>query len=372
MKLRKLILPIIAMITVFSACSSPREPIKLGFVGGLTGSGSNLGIDGMYGALLAVEVINAQGGVMDRDIELIIKNDLSTPEQAFIVDQELIEAGCNLIIGHMISSVAVTVIPFINENNALMVSPTMAKDDLSMLDDHFIRVIPSNVTQANLLSETIRQLDIENLGIIYSNNNTLFAETFISAINDNTLESKTEVTTSIGFDVNEDFDYDQLVLDLKAMKIDDLLIIASGDEVAEFAQVFSLLSYQPRVFLPAWAMTNDLIIKGGKTVDGYYGVNYIQLESQVPDYLQFETEYREKFGMDPTFSATMAFESVMLVASAMMSAQSIDPMAIKKEITENNAYQGVFGDLSIDMYGDAERNINLFKIIEGKFVLVQP
>jgi len=372
MNFRKIIIPIVAVTILFSSCTSVKPPIQLGFVGGLTGSGSNLGVDGMYGALLAVEVINAQGGVMGRNIELIIKNDQNSPEQALIVDQELLDSGCNLIIGHMISSVAVSAVPYINENNALLVSPTIAKDDLSMIDDHFIRVIPSNITQANLLSVTISQLDIENLGILYSTNNTLFANTFINAIDNRASDSKTKIGASVSFDVDEDLDYEQLVTGLKALDINDLLIIASGDEVAEFAQFFNLLSYYPQVFLPAWAMTNDLIIKGGKTVDGFYGVNYIQLDSLSPDYLQFEAIYKEEHGSYPSFSAIMAYESVMLVVHAMKSVQSEDPMEIKAEITENNSYHGVFGDLIIDQYGDANRQIDLFRISDGQFEMVQP
>ena len=372
MKLKQSLYPLIVSLILFSACTPSKQTIKLGFAGGLSGSGANLGIDGMYGALLAVDDVNSQGGINGLEFELIIKNDQNNPEQALKVDKELIAAGCNIIIGHMISSVALDTVPFINENKALMISPTIAKDELSMLDDHFIRLIPSNVTQANLLSETIIQLGIANLGILYSNNNMLFADTFIQAINDSVINSKTKIVANIGFDLNEELNYGQLVTDLREQAVDGLLIIASGDIVATFAQYSSLLSYNPKVFLPAWAMTNDLIIKGGKAVEDYYGVNYIQLDSINPDFLSFKTKFLERFGTEPTFSAIMAYESVMLVAYAIKSSRSNDPMVIKESITKKNSYYGVFGDLIIDEYGDAIRSINLFQIRNAKFEIVQP
>lgn len=372
MKLEKVLYPLIVSLILFSACSSGKQTIKLGFAGGLSGSGSNLGIDGMYGALLAVDKINEQGGINGKLLELVIKNDHNDPSKAPIVDKELVNEGCGIIIGHFISSVALDTVPFVNEGNVLMVSPTIAKDELSNLDDHFIRLIPSNVTQANLLSETIIELGVSNLGILYSNNNMLFADTFIHAINSSVINSKTKVVANIGFDLNADINYNQLVSDLQELDVDGLLIIASGDVVATFAQYFSLLSFKPKVFLPAWAMTNDLIIRGGKTVENYYGVNYIPLNSLNPTYQGFKAKFQEKYGTEPTFSAIMAYESVMIVAHAMISSRSTDPLVIKDTIIEGNEYHGLFEDLLIDEYGDAIRNISLFKIQKGRFEIVQP
>lgn len=372
MKLKQIPYLLCISLIFFSACSSPRPTIKLGYVGGLSGSGASLGIDGMYGAQLAVEIINSQGGIYDQELELIIKNDQNSPQQALKVDLELIEEGCNIIIGHMISSVAINTVPLINDSKALMISPTIAKDELSQLDDHFIRLIPSNVTQANLLSETIIELGVANLGILYSNNNMLFADTFIQAINSRVIDSKTKVVANIGFDLDADLNYGQLVSELRDLNVDGLLIIASGDVVATFAQYFSLLSYKPKVFLPAWAMTNDLIIRGGKTVEDYYGVNYIPLNSLNPTFQGFKARFQEKYGTEPTFGAIMAYESVMLVAHAMISSRSTDPLVIKDTIIEGDAYHGLFGDLLIDDYGDAIRTISLFRIQKGRFEMVQP
>jgi len=372
MKLKYKLSLIIAGLLLFSACSSPKKTIKLGFVGGLTGSGSDLGVDGMYGALLAVKTINAAGGVMGRDIELVIKNDQSDPEVALSVDQELVDLGVRFIIGHMISGVATKTVPFVNEHNVLMISPTIAKDSLSTIDDHFIRVIPSNVTQATLLSETIIKQNPGRLGILYSNNNLLFAETFIQILTDNIANQETKIGGSFAFDVNTKPDYKKLVEDLKTLKINSLLIIASGDEVANFAQNFALMAFHPTVFLPAWAMTNDLIVKGGKAIDGYFGVNYTQTNSTAPEYIQFKTSFIKEHGAEPTFAAIMAYESVMLTVNAIISSQSTDPMIIKKKITENNDYHGVFGDLLIDRTGDASRAIRLFEIVDGQFVMVKP
>jgi len=360
------------LVLLLSSCSAAKETIKIGFAGGLTGSGSNLSVDAMYGALLAVEQINSDGGVMNKEIELIIKNDEGNPETALAVDQELVDEGCSFIIGHMISSLVPATIQYINDNAVLMISPTIATDTLTGLDDHFIRLIPSNTTQAYVLSDAVAGSKATHLAVLYANSNALFAQTFIEAVSQKTMSDQFTLVKTFSFDSMLPLDYETLINELKQFQVDSLLIIASGDITAEFAQTFRLNDYHPLVFLPAWAMTNELIIQGGHGVESFFGVNYVQLDSQAPDYLEFKTNYRNKYGQDPTFSSIMAYESVMLVASAMRSSSSKDPMIVKQEIITNNQYKGLYGDLVIDEFGDASRTINLFQIMNGQFIRVEP
>lgn len=326
----------------------------------------------MYGALLAVQKINDEGGLLGREVKLLIENDQSDPRVALKADQQLHEQGCQIIVGHMISGLASTVIPFINEEKILMISPTMASDDLSGIDDYFIRLIPSNVTQADLLSRAIIDQNVANIGILYSSNNVLFADTFIDNISSNLSNMETKLVGKFMFIPSMKPDYQDLLKQFIALNIDGLLIIASGDEVAKLAQFFSLSSYKPKVFLPAWSMTPDLITKGGKAVDGFYGINYIRDDSTQADYLQFKSSYLETFGILPSFSAIMTYEAVMMVASAITSSRTTDPSILKTTIISNENYHGLFGDVDIDQFGDAERNIGLYQILDGRFRRVNP
>jgi branched-chain amino acid transport system substrate-binding protein len=72
-------------------CEKKKEPIKVGFVGGLTGRLSDLGSGGRNGVMLAVEEINNAGGISGRPVELITKDDKQDPEVAVKVDKELID-----------------------------------------------------------------------------------------------------------------------------------------------------------------------------------------------------------------------------------------------------------------------------------------
>ena len=57
-----------------TACTPP-EPVRIGFIGGLSGRVADLGIDGRNGAVLAVELRNKAGGIKGRKVELLVEDD---------------------------------------------------------------------------------------------------------------------------------------------------------------------------------------------------------------------------------------------------------------------------------------------------------
>jgi ABC-type branched-subunit amino acid transport system substrate-binding protein len=68
------ILAIVILITMLVGCDR-KKPIKVGFVGDLTGHVSDLGIAGGNGVILAIEEVNKAGGIHGRPIELITRDD---------------------------------------------------------------------------------------------------------------------------------------------------------------------------------------------------------------------------------------------------------------------------------------------------------
>lgn len=117
------VLMIFLLLLALSACSDS-SPILIGFSGQLTGKIADIGVPARNGVQLAVETINAAGGINGRKLKLIIKDDGNTPEQAIRVDQELINAGVIAVIGHFTSTQTMAALPLFNKNKVVLLSPT--------------------------------------------------------------------------------------------------------------------------------------------------------------------------------------------------------------------------------------------------------
>ncbi|MBY0466646.1 MAG: ABC transporter substrate-binding protein, partial [Burkholderiales bacterium] len=119
-------------------CSRP--PVKIGFLGGLTGPAADLGIAGRDSTLLAVEQFNGRGGLGGKPVDLVAFDDKQQPKALPALADSIRQAGLAGLVGPMTSSVAAAWIPLANELALTTVSPTVTSSDFTGLDDHFFRV----------------------------------------------------------------------------------------------------------------------------------------------------------------------------------------------------------------------------------------
>lgn len=365
---RKTAVCLVLLLSLFSLAGCGKENTKIGFAGCLTGTNSELGVSGMYGALLAVEDINQAGGIKGKKLELITKDDHGDSEAALKADKELAQEGCVAVIGHMTSDMAELTVPYINEKRMLMISPTIALPSLSDVDDYFFRLIPSTQEQSERIAEEIRKQNVKKVQIIYSEQNTVFANSINACLIENLSGHNVGMELLGAVGVKDNPDYEEKINAIKESDADALVIIASADIVAGFAQSLHRVKADKTVFLPAWSMTNDLIQRGGPAVEGYYGVNFIDYDSRSEDYIRFREKYVQKYGEEPTFASILSYESVTVLTAAMKEAAGYRGDDLKAAILAIEKFHGLQGELSLNRFGDIDRECYLYQIRDGKFV----
>ncbi|WP_156498768.1 ABC transporter substrate-binding protein, partial [Oleiphilus sp. HI0079] len=144
---------IMAVALIFAGClhlfgCGQKEPVTLGFVGGLTGKVSDLGGPARNGMLFAVEEANKADGINGQPIQTLIRDDRQDPETAKKVVAELLAKNVDAIIGPVTSSMAVQVAPMAEQAQTVMMGVTVTTNDLSNKDDHFFRVLAATAVHA--------------------------------------------------------------------------------------------------------------------------------------------------------------------------------------------------------------------------------
>jgi len=345
------------------------DTVKIGFSAGLTGVKSELGVNGRNGVLLAVEITNQQGGIKGRKIELLIADDKNDKTAAVEADKYLVEQGSEAIIGHMTSGMAELTVPFANVNNILLISPTISTDELTGIDDHFVRVVTSNAVQGGYLAEAATKITgIRKFAIIYDASNDSFARPIITTFGDKLQSEGGGILLTESFESQGDFG--RLVRSVQQSDVEGILLIASAMDAATFCQQGRKLGINMPIFLPMWAMTNDFIITGGTTVDGAYLINQEDLNAETAAYRGFRQMYLKRYGMEPTFAALMSYDAAMVLFEGMMSATEMSPEGIKTAIVKKGTFQGLQQEIKIDRYGDATGRYYLYRVQEGAFVRV--
>ncbi len=137
---------ILVSLLLLTFCSDT-TPIKIGYVAGLTGRHSELGIGVRNGVTLAVDAINSTGGINGRKVEVVVRDDKSDPAQGTKVIKELLQMQVPVIIGPLLSKMASATLAAIDGQNVLVISPTISTDTVIDKDDNFLRVIAESSFQ---------------------------------------------------------------------------------------------------------------------------------------------------------------------------------------------------------------------------------
>lgn len=362
---------ILGFLLTLSGCFKS-EPIKIGVVGTMTGPNSDLSVSGRRGVEMAVDEINLSGGLLGRPIELVIKDDKNNHDMAKLVDQELVAEGVNLIIGHYTSGMIMGSLEYINEKKVLMLSPTISADALSGKDDYFIRFISSTVDQATLLVDYIKERNDKNFVILSDERNAGFTDQFVRNFSALFLEHFDHSPVIISYNPAVQGSEDLAVQ--KALLVDPqgVLILAGAEDSARIAQQLVVKNDALNLYGPLWANTPELVKKGGDFVENMIVVGAIDMDNQEESFVQFKTNYFERYGDQPSFSALYSYEAMKVLAVSIENANSFDTTAIKTEMLKTGDYQGVIDRISLNASGDISREYMLFKIQDGQLRMVYP
>jgi branched-chain amino acid transport system substrate-binding protein len=351
----------------FVACIG-KGPIRVGFVAQLTGVQAELGVQERNGVQLAVERINAAGGVDGRPIELVVRDDLGTPDGARAADRELMDADIVAIIGHATSGQTLAGLAITNPARVVMLSPTATAPQLGGRDDFFFRIAYSLVDRAHALARRIYQgRDLHRVAVIYDADNTAYSKAFMEAFTDKFQSLGGKLVTWVDFSSTAQPDFNPLVAQLQASHPNGLLIIAADMDTALIAQRTRLMGWPIPVFSTAWAKTETLINNGGKAVEGLEIEFANPPNDDAPDYLDFKRRFQDRFGQSPSFGAALGYEAAGVLAAALKKTGG-KAEGLAQALVGIKNFKGLTDTFDMNRYGDAVRPFYLGTIHNGKYV----
>ncbi|WP_319778202.1 ABC transporter substrate-binding protein [Maridesulfovibrio sp.] len=364
---------ILLLILVFSltlsACSD--APVKIGFSGTLKGKYSDLGVQGRNGALLAVEEINDAGGLDGRKLELLVRDDLNTPEGAVKADKELVVAGVSAILGHMTSSQSLAAIGEMKDSGVLYISPTTSTPLLQGIKDNFFRVIPTLSELSKGLAEySTGKLGMKRLAVIWDTSNKAFTvpykDVFISTFEEN--GGKLVGEARIGKQ-KDNVDWQKVVEELKAVKPDVVVMVTSARDLAAFAQYCKINKTDWTIASSMWAFTKELVQTGGKSVEGVLFVVHFAEDNAAPGYNEFKQKFIDRYGWAPNFAAVFGYQAVQVFAEAVR-LNGGSTKGLDKIIPGISFDTSIIGPFSIDDFGDVKGVGHIVFVKNGEFVTV--
>ncbi len=346
------------------------SPILVGFSAQLTGRQGELGVASRNGAELAVEQINARGGIDGRPIQLIVMDDQGEPETARRVDAELVKQGVVAIIGHPTSEQTSAVFEQMNQSGVVLLSSTSSSSKFTGQDDLFFRVIPSNEFIGKALARYIAgQPGIQKIVGVYDLNNKAFTETLWFIIQNEFVSEGGDARVDFAFGSGKT-DLQTLAGEIVAQKPDAIVFMAAAVDVALMSQYVRQLGFEGRLFSSPWGQTRELIEKGGKSVNGLEIVAVYNPSHPSTAYVQFTSQFSERFGRAPTLGASHSYEAVKVLADALKQTGG-QAAGLADALKQTSNFPGLQGNISIDEFGDVVREVYIVRVEDGNFNIVE-
>jgi len=160
---------VLAASLLLSACSFSPGPIRIGLAGSLS---DPVGVPMKHAAELAVEEINAAGGISGRPLELLQRDDYADPDSAVFVASDLYDAGVSAVIGHLFSGTTLAAAPVYNggPDPVAAISPSSSSPEVSTAGDYTFRICPSDLAHGAALARWVHDtLGLQRGAVLYLN-----------------------------------------------------------------------------------------------------------------------------------------------------------------------------------------------------------
>jgi branched-chain amino acid transport system substrate-binding protein len=359
---------IFSITLLLSACE--REPIRIGFVGGISGRVADLGGGGRNGALLAVEQRNEHGGIHGRPVELLIRDDEQNEKTAKRVTRELIERKVEAVIGPMTSSMALAIVPLLNEARLVAVSPTVTTTDLSGKDDFFLRVLPDTHTYAPKSARFhFEKLGLRRAALIYETANSSYTLSWLNSFRKTFEELGGRIVAVNSFRSTENIVFSPIVRDILRQEPDLVVLICSAVDAALLCQQIRKQAPRLTISVSEWGSTERFIELGGAAVEGVYFAQFLDHGNTTQRYRNFLAAYRKRFGQDPGFSGLAGYDAATVVLDALAGRKKGE--TLKSAILAAGAYQGVQKTITLNRFGDTDSPTFITVVRNGRFVTLE-
>ena len=349
------------------------DVITIGFVGPLTGDGVSYGEPISNGARLAVDEINAAGGVNGRTLEIIYEDGKCASEDALNAARKLVNIdGVKIIVGGMCSGETFAVLPVAEEAGVVVISPASTSPDLTGISPYFFRNAPSDDEGGRSLARFATK-EYKKIALI--SEETDFAQGFARVFRESVFLNGGEVVADESY-APDTSDFRSILTKIKAAE-PEALFVNPQTEIAGGAIV-----KQARELGITAALLGSNVVGASKSVeiagDHLEGLVYVDapgLNPNNPKAAAFLDAYRMRYGGDLgiEFLTASTYDVVYIFAQAIeMVGSADDPEALRSYISTMGNFNGAIGSYRFRPDGDPEGIEFIVKRIEdGEGVVVE-
>lgn len=346
------------MFSIIAGCGGKTgdtaEKINVGVNVELSGGGASYGTNAQNGALLAIEQINAAGGVLGKQLNPIVRDNKSTADESMSVSAAL--AGEKIVaqIGPLTSGDVAGSTPIMMDNKIPLIAPAATAANVTVDDktgttkEYIFRVCFIDPFQGTLMA----QFAADNLkvkkAVIYGDTSTDYGKGLAEYFKKTFTEKGGTIIAEEGF-VKDDRDFRATLTKIKGQNPEFIYVPGYYQEVAPLIKQARELGITVPIGGPdGWDSPDMVSVAGGAALNNTFFTNHYSSQDKDPKVVQFVEAYKAKYAKDPDAFAALGYDAVQLMVQGFKDAQAADPVKLAAAIAKITDFEGITGKMSID------------------------
>lgn len=388
MKKMKLSVLMLAFVMLFTACGNNNaanenenvesDEIIIGALGPLTGNVAIYGIASTNGTKIAIDEINEAGGILGKQVKLVLEDSKGDAQEAMNVYNKLVEDGAVAIIGDITSGPTLAIADLANRDNMLLITPTGTQLDITEGRPSVFRVAFTDPFQGRVLAQYAKDtLGASTAGILANTSNDYsqgVKEAFIAEAENLGLEIVANESYGAA-----DRDFRVQLTTIASQNPDVLLIPDYYETIALIAPQAREVGIESQFIGPdGWdgitaQLTTGLSDEGLtaealQSVEGAIFTNHYSLDDPNENIQNFIAKYNELHGENPASFSALGYDAAYMVKQAIEEAGSTDSDAII-DAMKNINYEGLTGSIKFDENNNPVKAISMIEVNEGEYKL---
>ncbi len=345
---------------------SASQGLVIGHFASMTGNTAHFGQDTDKAVHLAVDEINAAGGLLGKPVKVTTLDDRGDSAEAASAVTRLIDVEhVNAIIGEVASSLSLAGGRIAQRRGIPMVSPSSTNPKVTQIGDFVFRVCFIDPFQGKVMATFARNtLKLDSVALLKDVKNDYsigLADTFKASFV--ALGGKIELEQSYSAG---DTDFSAQVTAVKATKAQAIYVPGYYSEVGAIARTAQRLGVKlPLLGGDGWDAP-ELFTIGGDALEGSYFSNHFAPDGAGPKAKQFIAAFQKKHNVEPTGLGMLGYDAAVVLFDAVKRAGKVDGPAVRDALAQTKNFEGVTGKITIDKDRNAEKSAVVIKITGGK------
>ncbi len=367
------VLAVVMTTVLFTGCaktSESQDEIKIGLNYELSGTAASYGQDTLNGVLMAIDEINAAGGVLGKQITYVKLDNKTDPAESTSAATRLAtKENVSIILGPATTGATKAAIPVADKNKVPLISASATADDVTVdakgVKEYAYRICFNDSFQGTVMANfASKNLNAKN-AVVLMDNSSDYGKGLAKTFTETFTKNGGTIVAQEAF-VKDEKDFNAILTKIKDKTFDILLIAGYYNEAGLIIKQARALGIDKPVLGGDGLDSPVLGELAGKTALNkvYFSNHYSSLDKD-PLIVKFIEDFKNKNNKDPNAFNALGYDLGYFAADAIKRANSSDPTKIKEALDNTTEFKGVTGTFSIDKNHNPVKTAVVIELKDG-------